>query len=169
MYWKLFVYESLLYALWLLEECSLSHWHHSKIPAKHTIRACISQLLASLFLMYIMEVFDLFLNLTCLSLQVGAHIYAKAAFIVFLIVTTVLVSVFMSFFIVEPIVVILPDTSSLNSTSLSTANYSGFQLNTLEGNLLRKRFRLHLDVFIGFWLTIFKNVGPFIMTHSLYY
>uniref|UniRef100_A0A671Z159 Solute carrier family 12 member 9 n=1 Tax=Sparus aurata TaxID=8175 RepID=A0A671Z159_SPAAU len=98
--------------------------------------ACISQLLASLFLMYIMEVFDLFLNLTCLSLQVGAHIYAKAAFIVFLIVTTVLVSVFMSFFIVEPIVVILPDTSSLNSTSLSTANYSGFQLHTLEGNLL---------------------------------
>uniref|UniRef100_A0A671Z173 Solute carrier family 12 member 9 n=1 Tax=Sparus aurata TaxID=8175 RepID=A0A671Z173_SPAAU len=93
-------------------------------------------LLASLFLMYIMEVFDLFLNLTCLSLQVGAHIYAKAAFIVFLIVTTVLVSVFMSFFIVEPIVVILPDTSSLNSTSLSTANYSGFQLHTLEGNLL---------------------------------
>ncbi|XP_036938590.1 solute carrier family 12 member 9-like [Acanthopagrus latus] len=69
---------------------------------------------------------------------VGAHIYAKAAFIVFLIVTTVLVSVFMSFFIVRPIVVILPDTTSLNITSLSTANYSGFQLHTLEGNLLPK-------------------------------
>ncbi|XP_073346660.1 solute carrier family 12 member 9-like isoform X2 [Pagrus major] len=69
---------------------------------------------------------------------VGAHIYAKAAFIVFIIVTTVLVSVFMSFFIMGPIVVILPETSSWNSTSLNTANYSGFQLHTLEGNLLPK-------------------------------
>ncbi|XP_070830792.1 solute carrier family 12 member 9-like [Chaetodon trifascialis] len=65
---------------------------------------------------------------------VGAHIYAKATFIIFIIVTTVLASIFISFFIVGPTVVILPDT--LNSTSLSTANYSGFQLHTLKGNLL---------------------------------
>ncbi|KAM9349232.1 solute carrier family 12 member 9-like [Symphorus nematophorus] len=65
---------------------------------------------------------------------VGAHIYAKAAFIIFLIVTTVLTSIFISYFIVGPIVVILPDRSDSNSTS--TANYSGFQVHTLKGNLL---------------------------------
>ncbi|XP_022624484.1 solute carrier family 12 member 9-like [Seriola dumerili] len=68
---------------------------------------------------------------------VGAHIYAKATFIIFIIVTTVLASIFISFFIVLPIVVILPDTSVFNSTSLSTANYTGFRLHTLEDNLLR--------------------------------
>ncbi|XP_044074867.1 solute carrier family 12 member 9-like isoform X2 [Siniperca chuatsi] len=67
---------------------------------------------------------------------VGAHIYAKAAFIIFIIVTTVLASIVISFFFVGPIVVILPDKSGLNSTSLSTANYSGFRLHTLEANLL---------------------------------
>lgn len=71
-----------------------------------------------------------------LSLQVGAQIYAKATFIVFIIVTTVLVSLFISFFIVTPLEVTLPDSSVLNSTRHSTANYSGFQLRTLEGNLL---------------------------------
>nr|XP_046265288.1 solute carrier family 12 member 9-like isoform X2 [Scatophagus argus] len=71
--------------------------------------------------------------LVCL---VGAHIYAKATFIVFIIVTTVLISIFISFFIVGPIVVILPDSSVFNSSGLSTANYSGFQLHTLERNLL---------------------------------
>lgn len=68
----------------------------------------------------------------------GAHIYAKATFIVFIIVTTVLVSVFVSFFIVSPLQVTLPVGSVLNGTSHGTANYSGFQLLTLEGNLLRK-------------------------------
>ncbi|XP_010728281.2 solute carrier family 12 member 9 [Larimichthys crocea] len=67
---------------------------------------------------------------------VGAHIYAKATFIIFIIVTTVLASTFISFFIVRPVVVILPDSSGLNGTGLSTANYSGFQLHTLESNLL---------------------------------
>ncbi|KAM3605050.1 uncharacterized protein V6R79_019747 [Siganus canaliculatus] len=67
---------------------------------------------------------------------VGAHIYAKAAFIIFLIVGTVLVSIFTSFFIVGPTVVVLPESSFLNSSSVSTANYSGFQLHTLQGNLL---------------------------------
>nr|XP_019957517.1 PREDICTED: solute carrier family 12 member 9-like [Paralichthys olivaceus] len=70
--------------------------------------------------------------LVCL---VGAHIYAKAAFIIFIIVTTVLVSIFISFFIVGPVGVILPDTS-VNSTSLTIANFTGFQLHTLQSNLL---------------------------------
>ncbi|XP_070700994.1 solute carrier family 12 member 9-like [Pempheris klunzingeri] len=67
---------------------------------------------------------------------VGAHIYAKATFIILIIVATVLTSVFISFFIVAPTVVILPDRSVRNSTSLNTANYTGFQLHTLEDNLL---------------------------------
>ncbi|XP_034470000.1 solute carrier family 12 member 9-like isoform X2 [Hippoglossus hippoglossus] len=70
--------------------------------------------------------------LVCL---VGAHIYAKAAFIIFIIVTTVLVSIFISFFIVRPVGLVLPDTS-VNSTSLTIANFTGFRLHTLQSNLL---------------------------------
>ncbi|XP_063318642.1 solute carrier family 12 member 9-like [Pelmatolapia mariae] len=66
---------------------------------------------------------------------VGAHIYAKATFIIFIVVMTVLASIFISFFIVGPTVVTLPHTSAVNTTSMSTANYTGFRLHTLEGNL----------------------------------
>ncbi|KAM4728962.1 solute carrier family 12 member 9-like [Anableps anableps] len=65
---------------------------------------------------------------------VGAHIYAKATFIIFIIVLTVLASVFISFFIVRPTVVILPESSLTNNTS-RTANYTGLWLHTLKGNL----------------------------------
>lgn len=68
----------------------------------------------------------------------GAHIYAKATFIVFIIVLTVLASIFISFFTVGPRVVTLPESSVFNGTSQSVANYSGFRLRTLESNLLRK-------------------------------
>ncbi|XP_039671080.1 solute carrier family 12 member 9-like [Perca fluviatilis] len=67
---------------------------------------------------------------------VGAHIYATATFIIVVIVVAVLATIFISFFIVGPIVVILPGSSGLNSTRLTTANYTGLQLHTLEGNLL---------------------------------
>ncbi|XP_042284903.1 solute carrier family 12 member 9-like isoform X1 [Thunnus maccoyii] len=67
---------------------------------------------------------------------IGAHIYAKATFIIFIIVTTVLTSIFISFFIVGPMAVTLSDTSVLNSTGLTTANYTGLRLHTLEGNLM---------------------------------
>ncbi|XP_072219857.1 solute carrier family 12 member 9-like [Leuresthes tenuis] len=66
---------------------------------------------------------------------VGAHIYAKAAFVIFIIVMTVLASIFISFFTVRPTVVLLPNTSPMINTSWSTANYTGFWLPTLEGNL----------------------------------
>ncbi|XP_026006494.1 solute carrier family 12 member 9-like [Astatotilapia calliptera] len=70
--------------------------------------------------------------LVCL---VGAHIYAKATFIIFIVVMTVLASIFISFFILGPTVVTLSHTSAVNTTSMSTANYTGFRLHTLEGNL----------------------------------
>ncbi|XP_024130183.1 solute carrier family 12 member 9 [Oryzias melastigma] len=66
---------------------------------------------------------------------VGAHIYAKATFLIFIVVVTVLASVFISFFVLEPTVVILPDTFHVNTTSPATANYTGVWLRTLEGNL----------------------------------
>ncbi|XP_029308591.1 solute carrier family 12 member 9-like [Cottoperca gobio] len=67
---------------------------------------------------------------------VGAHIYAKATFIIVIIVAAVLATIFFNFFIVGPIVVILPGSSGRNDTSLRTANYTGFHHQTLEGNLL---------------------------------
>nr|XP_054596233.1 solute carrier family 12 member 9 isoform X1 [Nothobranchius furzeri] len=66
---------------------------------------------------------------------VGANIYAKATFIIFIIVVTVLALIFISFFIAEPTVVVLPDTSLMNDDNMRTANYTGFWLHTLEGNL----------------------------------
>ncbi|XP_077378122.1 solute carrier family 12 member 9-like isoform X1 [Festucalex cinctus] len=66
---------------------------------------------------------------------VGAHIYAKATFVIFLIVTTVLASIFCSFFFVEPRMITLPDSSFMNGSTQTTANYTGLRLHTLEGNL----------------------------------
>ncbi|XP_054612475.1 solute carrier family 12 member 9-like isoform X2 [Dunckerocampus dactyliophorus] len=66
---------------------------------------------------------------------VGAHIYTKAAFLIFLIVTTVLASVFSSFFIVGPRLITLPDTPVMNSSTHAIANYTGLRLHTLERNL----------------------------------
>ncbi|XP_049453777.1 solute carrier family 12 member 9-like [Epinephelus fuscoguttatus] len=76
------------------------------------------------------------LSLCLIVCLVGAHIYAKATFIIIIIVASVLTTIFINFFIVGPIMVILPDSSGPNRTSLDTANYTGFQLHTLEGNLL---------------------------------
>ncbi|XP_076149314.1 solute carrier family 12 member 9-like [Alosa pseudoharengus] len=73
--------------------------------------------------------------LLCLGVcLVGAHIYAKTTFLIFLIVMTVLSSIFASFFIVGPRVVVLPAVSG-NSTQAATANFTGFKLDTLLGNL----------------------------------
>ncbi|XP_061654134.1 solute carrier family 12 member 9-like isoform X1 [Phyllopteryx taeniolatus] len=70
--------------------------------------------------------------LVCL---VGAHIYAKATFVIFLIVTTILASIFSSFFAVDPRMITLPDSSVVNTSTQTTANYTGLRLHTLEGNL----------------------------------
>ncbi|XP_070685340.1 solute carrier family 12 member 9 [Pempheris klunzingeri] len=77
--------------------------------------------------------------LVCL---VGAHIYAKATFLIFLIVMFVLCTIFISFFAVGPRTIVLPRsaTTSLiaNGTGPvlpTTANFTGFKLDTLLGNL----------------------------------
>ncbi|XP_029111436.1 solute carrier family 12 member 9 [Scleropages formosus] len=67
--------------------------------------------------------------LVCL---VGAHIYARATFLIFIIVIVVLCTIFISFFAVAPRSIAVP---SLNSSVLSSANFTGFKLETLLGNL----------------------------------
>ncbi|MEQ2190993.1 hypothetical protein XENOCAPTIV_017420 [Xenoophorus captivus] len=76
--------------------------------------------------------------LVCL---VGAHIYAKATFIIFLVVISVLIMIFISFFVVRPKSITLPSSSFFNGTGPgfpTTANYTGFKLETLLGNLYGK-------------------------------
>ncbi|KAK9961636.1 hypothetical protein ABG768_007050 [Culter alburnus] len=65
---------------------------------------------------------------------VGAHIYAKATFIIFIIVMVVLGTIFVSFFAVPFRNVPLPGqtNSSLGPTS---GNFTGFKLDTLMGNV----------------------------------
>ncbi|XP_076139115.1 solute carrier family 12 member 9 [Alosa pseudoharengus] len=74
--------------------------------------------------------------LVCL---VGAHIYAKATFLIFLVVMVVLLTVLGSFFAVPPHSITLPATSpppvANASAPPTTANFTGFKLDTLLGNL----------------------------------
>lgn len=77
--------------------------------------------------------------LVCL---VGAHIYAKATFLIFLVVIFVLGTIFISFFAVRPRTVVLPSSAISNPTANgtgpvfpTTANFTGFKLDTLLGNL----------------------------------
>ncbi|XP_043975454.1 solute carrier family 12 member 9 isoform X2 [Gambusia affinis] len=70
---------------------------------------------------------------------VGAHIYAKATFVIFLVVIIVLIMIFVSFFVVQPKMVTLPSPfKPSNGTSPAyptTANFTGLKLETLLGNL----------------------------------
>ncbi|XP_028275359.1 solute carrier family 12 member 9 [Parambassis ranga] len=77
--------------------------------------------------------------LVCL---VGAHIYAKATFIIFLVVMVVLGTIFISFFAVHPRTIVLPSSAAFNPPVNgtgpgfpTTANFTGFKLDTLLGNL----------------------------------
>ncbi|XP_060902144.1 solute carrier family 12 member 9 [Labrus mixtus] len=71
--------------------------------------------------------------LVCL---VGAHIYAKATFIIFLVVMVVLGTIFASFFAVRPRTITLPGSPFFNGSEFpTTGNFTGFKLDTLLGNL----------------------------------
>ncbi|XP_077579434.1 solute carrier family 12 member 9 isoform X2 [Stigmatopora nigra] len=78
--------------------------------------------------------------LLCLLVcMIGAHIYAKATFLIFLVVMFVLGTIFISFFAVHPRTILLPGFANsnpmVNATGPSTANFTGFKLETLIGNL----------------------------------
>ncbi|KAI7800413.1 putative solute carrier family 12 member 9-like, partial [Triplophysa rosa] len=64
---------------------------------------------------------------------IGADIYAKATFIIFLIVMAALGIIFISFFAVKPHVIDLPNRNS--SLGPTEANFTGFKLDTLVANL----------------------------------
>ncbi|KAL2096259.1 hypothetical protein ACEWY4_008407 [Coilia grayii] len=76
---------------------------------------------------------------------VGAHIYAKASFLIFLLVMLVLATVFLSFFAVRPHAIALPPppsppvpptpNASAPPAPPAFANFTGFKLETLIGNL----------------------------------
>lgn len=73
---------------------------------------------------------------------VGAHIYAKASFLIFLVVMFVLGTIFVSFFAVGPRNILLPGPAPpvpvANGTGPgppTSANFTGFKLDTLLGNL----------------------------------
>lgn len=71
--------------------------------------------------------------LVCL---VGAHIYAKATFLIFLVVIFVLGTIFISFFAVGPRTITMPSSSNVTNPAFpTTANFTGFKLDTLLGNL----------------------------------
>ncbi|XP_025023152.1 solute carrier family 12 member 9-like isoform X2 [Python bivittatus] len=70
--------------------------------------------------------------LVCL---VGAGIYAKATFLIFLVVMVVLGTVCLSFFLVGVRVVWLPASFDGNHTEVLNASFTGFKLSTLLGNL----------------------------------
>ncbi|XP_061493515.1 solute carrier family 12 member 9-like isoform X2 [Rhineura floridana] len=76
-----------------------------------------------------------FLFLCLLVCLVGAGIYAKATFLIFLIVMLVLGTVCLSFFVVHPRSVKLPTGSDSNGTDLGNASFTGFKLSTLQANL----------------------------------
>ncbi|XP_075058456.1 solute carrier family 12 member 9-like [Mixophyes fleayi] len=69
--------------------------------------------------------------LVCL---VGASIYAKATFLIFIIVMVVLITVFISFFAVKEKVVPIPFTDA-NGTHWHNGTFTGFKFSTLKVNV----------------------------------
>ncbi|XP_060098806.1 solute carrier family 12 member 9-like [Heteronotia binoei] len=65
---------------------------------------------------------------------VGADIYAKATFLIFVVVMGVLGTVCLSFVLVGPRTVQLPGSEG-NGTGLVNTSFTGFSLRTLQGNL----------------------------------
>ncbi|XP_076000523.1 solute carrier family 12 member 9 [Genypterus blacodes] len=75
--------------------------------------------------------------LVCLLVcMIGADIYAKASFIIFIVVMFVLGTIFVSFFAVGPRTILLPGAANHTGPALpTTANFTGFKIDTLIGNL----------------------------------
>lgn len=70
--------------------------------------------------------------LVCL---VGAHIYSRTAFIILLVVTVSLLSIFISFVAVKPRDFIIIHQGPGNQTLRYNTSYTGFSATTLRNNL----------------------------------
>uniref|UniRef100_A0A3Q3B966 Solute carrier family 12 member 9 n=1 Tax=Kryptolebias marmoratus TaxID=37003 RepID=A0A3Q3B966_KRYMA len=105
------------------------------IPEDQTVAASSYQILPSGYWWSLLYATGI--ALLCLFVcLIGAHIYAKATFIIFLVVMVVLCTIFISFFAVKPRIITLPS-SAINGTGIpTTANFTGFKLETLKGNLM---------------------------------
>lgn len=121
-----------------------SHWtlNTSGLLLDGTVATSHNQVLPSGYWWSLLygTVIGLLCLLVCL---VGAHIYAKATFIIFLVVIFVLLTIFISFFAVRPRVVTLPSSANPNTNGSgpvfpTTANFTGFKFDTLLGNLKGK-------------------------------
>lgn len=74
------------------------------------------------------------LALCLLVCLVGASIYAKATFLIFLIVTGVLGTILVSFFATRPISVPIR-LPNVNGSEMDNGSFTGFSLATLRDNL----------------------------------
>lgn len=74
--------------------------------------------------------------LVCL---VGAHIYSRTAFVILLVITVTLISIFVSSLAVKPLSFIITHRLSANQSVHYNASYTGYNATTLRNNLGRKR------------------------------
>lgn len=74
--------------------------------------------------------------LVCL---VGAHIYSRTAFVILLVITVTLLSIFVSSLAVKPHDFVLTRQLSANHSVHYNASYTGYNATTLRNNLGRKR------------------------------
>lgn len=74
--------------------------------------------------------------LVCL---VGAHIYSRTAFVILLVITVTLLSIFVSSLAVKPHDFIITHQLSPNQSVRYNASYTGYSATTLRNNLGRKR------------------------------
>lgn len=70
--------------------------------------------------------------LVCL---VGAHIYSRTAFVILLVITVSLLSIFISSLAVKPRDFVITHQGSGNQTVRYNASYTGFNATTLRNNL----------------------------------
>lgn len=70
--------------------------------------------------------------LVCL---VGAHIYSRTAFVILLVVTVSLLSIFISSVAVKPLDFVITHAGPGNQTLRYNASYTGFSITTLRNNL----------------------------------
>lgn len=66
---------------------------------------------------------------------VGAHIYSRTAFVILLVITVSLLSVFISSVAVKPRVFVLTHQLSVNRTVHYNASYTSYNITTLRNNL----------------------------------
>lgn len=70
--------------------------------------------------------------LVCL---VGAHIYSRTAFVILLVITVTLLSIFVSSLAVKPLDFTITRQLSANQSVRYNASYTGYNVTTLRNNL----------------------------------